>query len=154
MFKKKSVGSGGGGGVQQKSFDVASSEGALRQILHYMGRSCKDESSTTTRSEAMKLPPLQSPTPATTLPWLIPDEACASHQMVHEAELPAGIANYGAGGWSALDRFIASELDHASQIPYFDQDTTSLTGLLCSSPPSFFAMDYHQLPIGDVSLQN
>ncbi|XP_042414771.1 NAC domain-containing protein 43-like [Zingiber officinale] len=154
VFKKKIVGSGGG--VQQKSFDGDISDGALRQILHHVGRSCKEESSTTT-SAAMKLPAWQSPTPAaTSLPWLIPDDDCASHQMVHEAEPPAGIANYssGDGGWSALDRFIASELDHVSQIPHFDQDTAGLSALLCSPPPGFFAMDYHQLQIGDVSLQN
>lgn len=152
VFKKKNVAASSS--CQQKSFDVVNCDGALRQILHYMGRSGNKEESTSTASEATKLPALQSPTP---LPWLIPDDDCAGHEIVRAEEPEVGIESYdgvAGGSWSALDRFITSEMDHANQmIPSFE-DAAGLSGVLCSHPPSFFAVDYYQLHIGDVSLQN
>ncbi|XP_042430051.1 NAC domain-containing protein 43-like [Zingiber officinale] len=154
VFKKTNVVASSS--CQQKSFDVVNCDGGLRRILHYMDRSCMEES-TSTASEVTKLPAaLQSPTP---LPWLIPDDDCAGHEIVQAEEPAAGIKSYGGvagGSWSALDRFLytSSEMDHANQIPSFE-GAAGLSGVLRSPPPSFFAVDYDQLHInGDASLQN
>lgn len=146
VFKKKNVVFSSS--FQQKNLDVMNCDGALRQILQYMGRSCKEESTTSTAIEATKLPALQSPTPATTtLPFL---------DQFRAEETPVGIISYdgGAGGlWSTLDQLITSEMDQVNQIPSFE-NAAGFSGVLCSPPPTFFAMDYYQLQIGDVSLQN
>ncbi|WOK92921.1 NAC domain-containing protein [Canna indica] len=146
VFKKKNY---------HKSFDVvpnncsamSSSDSALSQILHYMGRSCKEESEATDKmrrlmtTEAQKLvvkhPALQSPA---FLPWL-PDQGQVISHAQDDAAVPAELS---VNAWAALDRLLAStELDGQGEAVSTKGEVSPSCLEDIYSPVRFFPAEYN-----------
>lgn len=167
VFKKKhhhkESSSGGGGkhhgdskaaaahGAHGGGLQYSSSDEALDQILHYMGRSCKQEHELLSPPQQarpagsrylrpidtvlaaghgfMKLPPLESPSALL---------ASAGETATSEEPLHRGGANSGVvTDWAMMDRLVASHLNGqpdsapaaADQLCSFDGDASAVDGL-------------------------
>ncbi|VAI76336.1 unnamed protein product [Triticum turgidum subsp. durum] len=125
-----------GGKAARSSSPLYSSDDALDQILHYMGRSCKQEhelSSPRPRTATsrylrpletvlgghgfMKLPPLESPSAAatarnsTTTPLAPKGDGNVEREVAHAEDLHQPHRDGGITDWAMMDRLVASHLN-------------------------------------------
>ncbi|XP_068634913.1 NAC domain-containing protein 43-like [Aristolochia californica] len=136
----------------------SNSDGALDQILQYMGRSCKQENeannglrflrqidTSASNERFMQLPPLESPT---TLPST---QSCYTPDVQIMADTDGSITTHGGPGlnplfqsetghlsdWATLDRLVASHLNGQAETP---------KRLACFSDPSLCFCSDSDLP--------
>ncbi|CAM0910790.1 unnamed protein product [Alopecurus aequalis] len=131
--KRSGLGRDEGGKAARSSSPLYSSDDALDQILHYMGRSCKQEhelSSPRPKPAAsrylrpietvlgghgfMKLPPLESPSAAataTTTPLAASGVSNGNRELGCADEQHIPHSDSGITDWAMMDRLVASHLN-------------------------------------------